>query len=164
MYIFKNAITSIVRNKGRNFLIGIIILVISCAAAVTLAIRNSATSLISSYKDKYEVEATISVDRDNMMKKFDPSDESSRSDMKDAFNSASDISVDDIEKYADSKYIKSYHYTMSVSMNGSDLEKVTSEEKKDFAGKGMFGGEAEESTGDFTLTGYSTKDAMTRVI
>ena len=72
MYILKNAVTSIVRNKGRNILIGTIILVISCAVAVTLAINNSSTNLIESYQNKYEVEATLGMNRENMMKDFDP--------------------------------------------------------------------------------------------
>ena len=72
MYIFKNALTSIVRNKGRNLLIGIIILVISCAVSVTLAINSSSRRLIESYESKYEVEATIGMNRENMMKDFNP--------------------------------------------------------------------------------------------
>lgn len=74
MYIFKNALTSIVRNKGRNLLIGIIILVISCAVSVTLAINSSSRRLIESYESKYEVEATIGMNRENMMKDFNPED------------------------------------------------------------------------------------------
>ena len=45
MYILKNSLISIARNKGRNILIGIIILVIACASTVTLAIRNTANRL-----------------------------------------------------------------------------------------------------------------------
>ena len=40
MYILKNAITSIVRNKGRNILIGIVIIVIAASISITLAINN----------------------------------------------------------------------------------------------------------------------------
>ena len=123
MYIFKNAITSIIRNKGRNILIGIIILVISCAASVTLAINNSSTNLIEAYKDKYEVEATLGVNRGNMMGKFNPKDmEGSREEMQEVFSSASQISADDIIKYADSKYVKSYYYTISTGVNSNNIE------------------------------------------
>lgn len=66
MYILKNAITSIRRNKGRNLLIGLIIMIISVAVTVTLAINNTATSLIKAYKDKYQVEASITFNRENM--------------------------------------------------------------------------------------------------
>lgn len=54
MYIIKNALVSISRNKGRNILIGIIAIVISYAASIALAIKNSATALISSYESQKE--------------------------------------------------------------------------------------------------------------
>ena len=74
MYILKNAITSIKRNKGRNLLIGLIIIIIALAVTVTLAINNTAASLIKAYKDKYQVEAYITFNRENMMKDFNPND------------------------------------------------------------------------------------------
>ena len=49
MYIIKNALVNIKRNKGRNILIALIIIVISAACAVTLAIRESAEKIITSY-------------------------------------------------------------------------------------------------------------------
>ena len=70
MYIFKNAFTSISRNKGRNILIGIIIIVISSACAITLSIRNSADKIVSAYESKYDVEATIGMDRNVLMEKL----------------------------------------------------------------------------------------------
>ena len=72
MFIFKNAWISIKRNKGRNILIGIIILIIACACTITLAIKNTAVDLIDSYKSAYDKEVTISFDRSNMMKDSDP--------------------------------------------------------------------------------------------
>ena len=74
MYILKNAITSIKRNKGRNLLIGLIIIIIASAVTVTLAINNTAASLIKAYKDKYQVEAYITFNRENMMKDFNHND------------------------------------------------------------------------------------------
>ena len=46
MYVLKNAFVSISRNKGRNILIGIIILVISATTAVTLAIKIHQRNLL----------------------------------------------------------------------------------------------------------------------
>ena len=55
MYILKNSFRSIIRNKGRNLLIGLIILVIDCASTVTLAIRNTANNLVKNMeKDRRE--------------------------------------------------------------------------------------------------------------
>ena len=114
MYILKNAVTSIVRNKGRNLLIGIIVIVISCATAVTLAIRSSANSLIHSYENQYELSATIEIDRESMhngMNKELTEEErqEQREKMEDIFSEASDISLDDIKNYGDSKLVKEYY-------------------------------------------------------
>lgn len=67
MFIFKNAFISITRNKGRNILIGAIILVIACACTVTLAINNTASDLINSYVSAYDKELSISFNREGMM-------------------------------------------------------------------------------------------------
>lgn len=169
MYILKNAITSITRNKGRNILIGIIIMIISASVAVTLAINNTASSLIKSYKEKYQVEATISINRENMMKDFNPEDkESSKSNMKEMFSLANNISVSDIEKYADSKYVKSYYYTQTVGVN-ANIEKaeMTSNSNNDMMDKRKDNNDdnkEDESTTDFNLKGYSSYDAMSEFV
>jgi ABC-type transport system, involved in lipoprotein release, permease component len=170
MYIFKNALTSIVRNKGRNLLIGIIILVISCAVSVTLAINSSSRRLIESYESKYEVEATIGMNRENMMKDFNPEDrENSKNSMQEMFSLASSVTVDDIKNYADSEYVKSYYYVMQVGVNAKDLEKA---EMNSSNGNNNFGNRApngkggftNESSGDFTLKGYSSIESMNEFI
>lgn len=169
MYIFKNAIISIVRNKGRNLLIGIIILVISCATAVTLAINNSSSSLIESYKSKYDVEATLGVNRENMMKNFNPEDrDKSKENMQSIFSEVNNISINDIEKYADSDYVKNFYYIMSIGVNSDEIDKaeLSSNNKNLPEGRGP-GGKfnfTNETTGDFTLKGYSTIDAMNEFI
>ena len=132
MYIIKNSLVSISRNKGRNLLIGIIVVVISFATAVTLAIRNSATSLITSYENQYEVTATIGINRENMRDKMkmdkDMSEadrEEQRENMNNIFKSASSITLEDIEKYGNSNYVKDYYYVVSVGVSSDDIEKVS---------------------------------------
>ena len=168
MYILKNAIISIVRNKGRNLLIGLIVIVISCAVSVTLAINNSSNSLIKSYESKYEVEATISMNRDNMMQNFNPEDrENSRENMQEIFEAANQLTEDDIKNYADSTYVDSYYYTMSVGVNSSDLEKAEmTSSNNDFGDRGPGGKQdfKNQTNGDFTLKGYSSIEAMNEFI
>ncbi len=163
MFILKNAWISIKRNKGRNILIGIIILIIACFCTITLAIKNTANYLINSYKNAYEKEVTISFNRENMMKNFNPSDESSREDAKEKFDSIESFTVQDIKSFADSDYVKSYYYTYSLGLNGNNIEKAeieTDNDMPDFGGRGR----KENSTTDFTLTGYSSKEAMSEFI
>lgn len=70
MYILKNSLISIFRNKGRNILIGLIILTITCASTVTLAIRNTANTIVKSYEESHDLIATISFDRGQLGQQF----------------------------------------------------------------------------------------------
>lgn len=51
---------------------GIIIFVIAVATCITLTIRSSATKLVTSYHSKYDIEATLGMNRDNIMREFNP--------------------------------------------------------------------------------------------
>ena len=162
MYILKNAWISIKRNKGRNILIGIIILFIACASTITLAIKNTANDLINSYQSAYAKEVTIGFNRENMMKDFDPSKEKSRENMKESFNNIASYTVDDIKSFADSKYVETYYYTASLGLNSSNIKKaeIETDNQKGF-GKpkdNVF------SSSDFTLMGYDSIDAMNEFI
>ena len=173
MFIFKNALISITRNKGRNILIGIIVMAIAAASTITLAINNTASDLINSYQSAYDKELTITFNRENMTKDFDFSKREKLDDMKEKFNNISSYTVSDVEKFAESDYVKSYYYTYDVSLNGNNIEKATSEKSSDEENSDMpsfpggsggmsrdFGG----SSYDFTLNGYSSLEAMSEFI
>ena len=170
MFIFKNAWLSIKRNKGRNVLIGIIVLIVACACTIALAIQNTATDLISSYKNAYEKEATIGFNRENMMKDFDPSSRTeSRENMREKFENVASYTIDDVENFAESDYVESYYYTYSVGLNGENIEKAEMESsgmggKTPDAPGGMGHGMENESTTDFTLTGYNSLEAMSEFV
>lgn len=169
MFIFKNALISITRNKGRNILIGIIILVIACASTITLAINNTASDLINSYQSAYDKELTISFNRENMMKDVDFSKREKLNDVKEKFNGVAPYTISDVEKFADSDYIESYYYTYNISLNGNNIEKAESEtSSRDSGMPGFPGGDMGLNPGgssyDFTLNGYSSLDAMSEFI
>ncbi len=170
MYILKNALISIIRNKGRNLLIGIIVVVIACATTITLAIKSSAKNLIKSYEGQYEVIATIGINRQSMHGEMDRGKEMSTEDreeqknnMVNLFASASNLTVDDIELFKDSEYVKEYYYTLSVGLNSTNIEKATIN-NDNFEGKmGGRGGKENFqnlSNSDFTLIGYSSLSSM----
>ena len=168
MFIFKNALISITRNKGRNILIGIIILVIACASTITLAINNAASDLIGSYQSAYDKELTISFNRENMVKDFDFSNREKIEDMKGKFDDISTYSVSDVEKFAESDYIEDYYYTYDISLNGNNIEKAESEKTSNNRMPSFPGGDMDKNFGgssyDFTLNGYSSLDAMSEFI
>ena len=128
MYILKNAFVSITRNKGRNILIATIIIVISAACAITLSIRNSADKIVDAYESKYSVEATIGMDRNALMESLrggSGDDKNSPEEMINKFNDIESISVEEINKYGESKYVSLYYYVYETSMDAKDLEEAT---------------------------------------
>ena len=174
MYILKNAIISIKRNKGRNLLIGIIITVIACATTITLAIKNSANSLINSYQNKYDVAATIGINRESMHNFLDKNKDASETEkeenkekMTNNFKEISNISSEDIDKYGNSKYVKSYYYKSSIGINSNSLEKVTNSTSSSQSNEDNYHGPhpgkedfKNTSNADFTLVGYSSTKGM----
>lgn len=187
MYILKNALKSIIRSKGRNILIGIIVLVISVATCLGLSIRNAAEDAREATLEGISVTAQISVDRNAMMtdvrENMQPNSDSERPSFdRDSFienmNAIEELTIEEMEKYAELDSVKSFYYTMSVSMDGSDLDPVTNSGTNDEVesedngmegfgdfGMGMpnkkgfkFGSMGEQ--GDFTLVGYSSDEAM----
>ena len=67
MYIIRSALKCIGRSKGRNVLIGIIVLVIAISACIGLLIRQAAQSAKEETLSGMTVTATISIDRQAMM-------------------------------------------------------------------------------------------------
>ena len=124
MYIFKNAWKNIIRNKGRNILIGIIVIVIAASSSITLAIRESANDIVKAYQEKNKIEATIGMNRNNLMKEL-KGDNSSQEDMINTFNEIENVTIEEIEKYGDSKYVSDYYYTYELSIDAQDIKEAT---------------------------------------
>jgi len=124
MYILKNAFVSILRNKGRNILIAIIIIVIAATCTITLAIRESALRVVTAYENKNPVEATIGMDRVSLMNSLKEGDKS-QEEMINAFNEIKGLSEDEIISYGTSDYIKEYYYTYSLGVNAEDIDEAT---------------------------------------
>lgn len=178
-YIFKNAYKSIVRNKGRNILMGIIVMVIACACAITLSIRDSANKLVTAYENKYNIEASLTYNREKLMENISD-DADSAEERIEAFNNIESLTIDEINKYGKSDYVSYYYYTYNVGMNSDDIDqateeiaKVTTETKTTGGGfPGGFGGGSTTTrkteiiqnmgtSGDFTVVGYSSYEGMT---
>ena len=67
MYIFKNAMKNIYRNKGRNILIGIIILGIIVSTVVAFSINTTTDEIIKDYKNRFGSEVTLAPDMEKLM-------------------------------------------------------------------------------------------------
>lgn len=124
MYILKNALVSITRNKGRNILIAIIIIVISASCAVTLAIRQSAKTIVSAYETKNPVEATIGMNRNNLLNSLRDGGKS-QEEMINTFNEMESLTEEEIISYGTSDYIKEFYYTYSLGINADGINEAT---------------------------------------
>lgn len=182
MFVFNNAIKSITRSKGRNILIGIIVLAIAASSCVALAIRNAASEAEAAGLDSVNITGTISIDRQKMMQSIQSDDFSGgRPDMSNFWELMSkyqDLSLDELLYYADSDYVKNFYYSMSVSLNASGDLKAYSTSSTGSSGNtnnndrfpggqgGIPGGRMSGgfTMGDFTVTGYSSEDAMAKFI
>ena len=124
MYILKNSLISILRNKGRNILIGLIILTIACSTTVTLAIRNTANNIVKSYEEANDLIATISFDRDKLMGQFKGGKDAQKENIE-AFNNIESYTLENVKNYGESEYLKGYYYTYSTSLDSDTLSKAT---------------------------------------
>lgn len=124
MYILKNSLVSIIRNKGRNILIGIIIAVIACSSTVTLAIRNTANRLVKNYEESHDIIASISFDRKGMSANFKGGEDAKKENIE-AFNNIESFTIDDVENYGNSEYLKGFYYLYQTSLNSDSITKVS---------------------------------------
>ena len=130
MYIVKNALRSIGRSKGRNILIGIIVLVIGISACIGLSIRQAALSAKASALEGINITATISYDRAGQMGRIGGQSGSGggmpggfsfdRSRFSSIMGSASSLTVDEYKKYAEAESVSDFYYTLTAYFNGSD--------------------------------------------
>ncbi len=175
MYIVKNAFRCIGRARGRNALIGIIALVIAVAACIGLSIRQAAQSAKEDTLSGMSVTATISVDRQSMMGNIGRPEAGGSFDkdqFEELFGSTSSLTLEDYEKYASAPSVKSFYYTLTASFDGSEgFEPVTTDSSSSgegsfpgFGGMGGMGGMFGSSSGDFSVVGYSSDEAMTSFI
>ena len=59
MYILKNAFRCISRAKGRNILIGLVVLLLSVSSCIELSIKEANRTLKKQYADDMEISATV---------------------------------------------------------------------------------------------------------
>lgn len=130
MYILKKALISIKRNKGRNILLVIVIAVIAFSCAISLSIRSAANKIVNSYEEENEIETTISMNRRQVMNEI-TKDSENQEDKIEKFNEIKSLTLEEIEEYGNSKYLKNYYYTYSTGMNSNSLEEATDFLKKE---------------------------------
>jgi putative ABC transport system permease protein len=191
--ILINALKSIAGSKGRNILIGIIVVTIAASAAVALAIMKAATDAEENGLESTEITGTIGMNTEALMQQAQeqmgaPGESSASSgggNYRTIRNDFQSLSLEEQIEYADSDYVKTFYYSDTVSLNGTtSMEAVGADETQETADVSqpqtsvMFGGGSNGpisgnsgpmvfggfAMGDFSVIGYSSEEAMTSFI
>lgn len=152
MYIFKNAIRNVFRSKGRSILIGIILFVLMFSACIGLSIHQASITSQNASLELTNITGQISQNRMNMMKDFEPGN---KEDMKEKMDSIESLSLDELQKYADSDYVSKFYYSASLSLQASDSFSLMENQQQ---GPGPMG---QGNSSSITMTGYENDEAMT---
>ena len=144
MYIFKNSIRNIFRNKGRTILTAIIIIAIAFSSCVALSIRQAAQTAREDVLSGLSITAQISLDRTKMMQQnSEESDTATESDSDSESESNSDsesnskadfakkmgeagLTVEQMQTYAKAESVSSFYYTLTSSADAAKIEAVQS--------------------------------------
>ena len=122
MYILKNALKNLVRNKGRNILLGIIMTAILSCTAISIIINTTSNEIIKDYKDRFGAEVFI---RPNMEKTQEKINEGKM----DELNTG--VPNDIKEKISKSKYLKETIISSMFSGYNKDIKALDQEEGSD---------------------------------
>ena len=167
MSTLKNAFRNVSRAKGRSILICVIIVIIAFSVCIGLCIRQSATEAREDAMAEMNITAQISPDREMAMEKsFQPGGDFDPSQLPDMMQDS--LTLEEMQTYAEAESVKTFYYTMSASVNAAgDLEAYsTSSDDEEESTNSFFqmpagmGG----SSADFSVTGYSSDDAMTQFV
>lgn len=101
MYILKNSILNIKRNKGRNILVGIVMVIIAITSVISLVINSATTNIITDYKSQFGSEVDVELDYARIYENGN-------------INELPNVTYEELKSYADSDYIKDYYFYLEA--------------------------------------------------
>ncbi|SHJ18567.1 putative ABC transport system permease protein [Clostridium amylolyticum] len=113
MYILKNAAKNLLRNKGRNIIIAVIILAMLTATAVSMIINTTTSAIIEDYKNRFGSEVYIQTD----VEKF-----KEMSQGKGEMAVVPEIIDEQKLLFAESEYLKETRFTVAYPAYGEKLK------------------------------------------
>ncbi|WP_291579242.1 ABC transporter permease [Clostridium sp. UBA6640] len=121
MYIFQNALKNIVRNRGRNILMGIIIFAIIVTTVVALIINNTASGIIDDYKTRFGSEVTITPNMEKMRQQSQTQMDGGKSTVR---IQRPPISPEQYIAFGDSEYILNSIYTAAAGVKSENVTPI----------------------------------------
>jgi putative ABC transport system permease protein len=122
MYIFQNAFKNILRNRGRNILIGSIIFVIIITTVVALMINNTTSGIIDDYKGRFGAEISLVANMEKLREQAMANSTDGRVKITQPV-----IPADQYITFGQSEYLQSSVYTASVGVNSSNVKTIAAE-------------------------------------
>lgn len=113
MYILKNAMKNIWRNKSRNILLGTIILGIIVSTVVAFSINTTADGIIKDYKNRFGSEVTLAPDMEKLMNQ-----------VKNTGNKLEDVKSEQYFDFAQSEYLKESIFTSEIGALSKKLKTI----------------------------------------
>ncbi len=126
MYILKNALKNLIRNKGRNAAILIIATLTLTVVTVSFSIQTLSSLAISHYKDSFGVQATLETNWEKIDKEHPP-EQTVNEDGSITMEQNFGFIMPDAEEYAnyaDSQYVKQALYQASCAIYSDSLKQV----------------------------------------
>jgi len=119
MYILQNAFRNVLRNKGRNALIGTIIFVIIVSTVVALMINNTTGNIIDDYKSRFASVVSIVPNMDRMREEAMKNSEGGRVRVQ-----APIIPSEQYMEFGNSEYLYNAVYRASTAINCDDIKAI----------------------------------------
>ena len=150
MYILENAFLNIMKNKGRNILLGVIIFAVIATTVIGMAIYNTSASIIEDYKTRFGSEVSIAPKTQQVGGN--------------SGNTQTDIiTPEQTLSFAQSEYLQSADLSSSLSCFSSELSAIGQSDKSNpttSSGTYTYGGDLKNATmrlrGDY-FTDFSEK-------
>lgn len=162
MFILRNAMRNIGRSKVRSILIAIIITIIAFSVCIGLYIRQASADSRDAALANMKITAQITQNRSKAMKQASGSGTFSKSKLKKALGS--ELTLTQLKKYAKASSVSSFYYTLTTSVDGAgNLEAYSSssDSQSSDSSSGTPSVMKSMDNGEFTITGYSSDEAMT---
>lgn len=171
MNFIKRAWLATKAKKGRTALLILVTSAILIFVLAGLTIKNAADSAVESTKSEAGATVTLSVNREAMMKAFNPDSDSSSDDSSDDSSATTSVDLATAKSIAEKDGVASYLFTTtttatagddisaistssSTSSDDSDSSSDDSSDSNQPSGRGGM----EMTSGDFTITGVNSTD------
>jgi putative ABC transport system permease protein len=124
MYLLENAFRNVLRNKGRNLLIGAIIFAVIVTTVIALMISATAGGVIDDYKGRFSSEVQITP---NMQKVRDEAMASRDANGGRVMMTTPTLNADQYIAFGESEYLADAIYTVQTGLNSDTLTSIAAQ-------------------------------------